>query len=93
MKHEEGSGEMNGPRVSVVMPAKNEAGAIEAVVRSVRQHVPGAEVIVFMDTDGRGDVARALLGDAKAQLAPQYPFVGRRWRHELSRMEALLSAT
>jgi glycosyltransferase involved in cell wall biosynthesis len=61
MKYEEGSGEMNGPRVSVVMPAKNEAGAVEAVVRSVQQHVPGAEVIVVDDgsSDDTASIAQA----------------------------------
>jgi glycosyltransferase involved in cell wall biosynthesis len=61
MKPEESRSELNGPRVSVVMPAKNEAGAIEAVIRSVQQHSPGAEVVVVDDgsTDDTAAIAEA----------------------------------
>jgi glycosyltransferase involved in cell wall biosynthesis len=46
--------------VSVVIPAKNEAGSIGAVVAGVLRACPGAEVLVVDDgsTDATGDVAR-----------------------------------
>jgi glycosyltransferase involved in cell wall biosynthesis len=62
----EGHSEMNGSRVSVVMPAKNEAGAIEAVVRSVRQQVPSAEVVVV--DDGSSDDTAAIAEAAGARV-------------------------
>jgi glycosyltransferase involved in cell wall biosynthesis len=48
-------------QVSVVIPALNEAAAIEAVVRSVRERLPEIEVIVIDDgsSDGTGNLAEA----------------------------------
>ncbi len=49
------------PQVSVVIPAKNEAAALPAVVARVREVVPAAEVIVVDDgsTDATAGVAKA----------------------------------
>jgi glycosyltransferase involved in cell wall biosynthesis len=46
--------------VSVVLPAKNEAGTVGRVVRNIRQAVPGAEVVVVDDgsSDATADEAR-----------------------------------
>lgn len=40
---------MNDLTVSIVIPAKNEAGAIGNVIESIRQHVPNAEILVVDD--------------------------------------------
>jgi glycosyltransferase involved in cell wall biosynthesis len=47
--------------LSIVLPAKNESGAIGATVRGIRQHYPDAEVIVVNDgsTDSTAEVAAA----------------------------------
>ena len=54
-----------------VVPAYNEAGTVAAVVRSIREHAPGFDVVVIDDgsTDGTGEVAEA----AGAQLL-RHPF-------------------
>lgn len=48
-------------RISVVLPAKNEAAAIGAVIRGVRANLPDAEVIVVNDgsRDETASIARA----------------------------------
>ena len=45
--------------ISVVMPAKNEAGAIASVIEAVRQQLPQAEILVVDDgsTDETGSIA------------------------------------
>jgi glycosyltransferase involved in cell wall biosynthesis len=47
--------------LSIVLPAKNESGAIGSTVRGIRQHYPDAEVIVVNDgsTDSTAEVAAA----------------------------------
>ncbi len=47
-------------RLSVVLPAKNEAGSIDRVVRDLRERFPEAEIIVVNDgsSDGTGELAR-----------------------------------
>jgi len=47
--------------ISIIIPAKNEAGNIAAVVREVRMHVPDCDLIVVDDgsDDGTAAVARA----------------------------------
>lgn len=47
-------------KVSIVIPAYNESGSIGDVIQGVREHIPGAEVIVIDDasTDDTADVAK-----------------------------------
>ena len=51
--------------VSIVMPAKNEAAAIKEVIESVRQLVPGAEVLVVDDGSTDDTAAIAELAGAR----------------------------
>ena len=53
---------MNQPLVSIVMPAKNEAGAIRSVIDSVHQTVPDAEILVVDDgsTDDTASIADSM---------------------------------
>lgn len=48
--------------VSIVMPAKNEAGGLRLVIPGLRQHCPGAEIIVVDDgsTDDTAALSREL---------------------------------
>ena len=52
---------MTPERVSIVIAAFNEAGAVGQVVADLRARVPAAELIVVDDgsTDGSGDIAAA----------------------------------
>ena len=52
---------MDEPTVSVIMPARNESGAIKTVIESVLKTVPGAEVLVVDDgsTDETASIAEA----------------------------------
>lgn len=52
--------------LSVVMPAKNEAAAIGAVVRGVRDEFPDAEILVV--DDGSDDDTAAIARDAGAKV-------------------------
>lgn len=54
------------PRVSVVLPARNEAGAIAAVVAAIRGLHPDAEVLVV--DDGSTDATAALAREAGATV-------------------------
>ena len=47
--------------ISVVMPAKNEAGAIGSVIEAVRQQLPHAEILVVDDgsSDETGSIAKS----------------------------------
>lgn len=65
------------PRVSVIVPARNEAGTIDECVRSIlAQEVEGGLEVVVADgrsTDGTGDLARAAgakVVDNAAQTTP-----------------------
>lgn len=53
------SGDIGGKSVSVVLPAKNECGAIEKTVQAIVSQFPSAEVIVVDDgsTDGTAQLA------------------------------------
>lgn len=48
--------------VSIVMPAKNEAGGLRVVIPGLQQHCPGAEIIVVDDgsTDDTAALSRSL---------------------------------
>ena len=52
------------PTVSIVIPARNEAIGLEALLRSVRRLHPGAELIVVDDgsDDGTAEIARSVDG-------------------------------
>lgn len=75
------------PRVSIVLPARNEAVHIAACVRSIRASTwPDLELIVVDDhsTDGTGDLAReAAAGDPRVTIvsAPDLPagWFGKQW--------------
>ncbi len=75
------------PRVSIVLPARNEAVHIAACVRSIRASTwPDLELIVVDDhsTDGTGALARdAAQGDARVRVidAPDLPpgWFGKQW--------------
>lgn len=75
------------PRVSIVLPARNEAVHIAACVRSIRASTwPDFELIVVDDhsTDGTGDLAReAAAGDPRVTIvnAPDLPagWFGKQW--------------
>lgn len=75
------------PRVSIVLPARNEATHISACIRSIRASTwPDLELIVVDDhsTDGTGTLARdAAAGDARVKIvnAPELPagWFGKQW--------------
>jgi len=74
-------------RVSIVLPARNEAAHITACIGSIRASTwPDLELIVVDDhsTDGTGDLARAAAGDdirVKIVGAPELPagWFGKQW--------------
>ena len=74
------------PFVSIVVPARNEAGVIDDTVRAVaglRYHrggVPAYEAFVVDDgsADGTGDAARAAVGDAPITVRRREPGSGPR---------------
>ena len=75
------------PRVSIVLPARNEAVHIAACIRSIRASTwPDLELIVVDDhsTDGTGALARAAAADdarVKVVDAPDLPagWFGKQW--------------
>ena len=75
------------PRVSIVLPARNEAAHITACIRSIRASTwPDLELIVVDDhsTDGTGALARAATdGDVRVRIveAPKLPagWFGKQW--------------
>ncbi len=75
------------PRVSIILPARDEAVHIDACVRAIRQSTwTNLELIVVDDhsTDGTGDLARAAAeGDLRVQViaAPDLPdgWFGKQW--------------
>ena len=50
---------MTQSRLSVVLPAKNEAGAIEKVIRSIQANISDCEILVVDDgsTDNTAELA------------------------------------
>lgn len=80
----------NSPRVSVVIPARNEARNIERCLRSVlSNNYPSYEVVVVDDqsSDGTGDIARSIAAkDSRARVmetgAPPEGWFGKQWACE-----------
>lgn len=87
---------MAAPRVSIVLPARNEAAHIAACVASLRASTwPNLEIIVVDDhsTDGTGDLARAAAaGDPRVRIvsAPDLPgdWFGKQWACHTGAREA-----
>lgn len=79
------------PRVSVILPARNEASHIADCVRAIRRSTwPDLELVVIDDhsTDGTGDLARsAAEGDPRVVIipAPDLPdgWFGKQWACEV----------
>ncbi len=79
------------PRVSIILPARNEAAHIGDCVRAIRQSTwPNLELVVIDDhsTDGTGDLARAAAdGDPRVTIipAPDLPegWFGKQWACEV----------
>jgi chlorobactene glucosyltransferase len=75
------------PRMSIIVPARDEAVNIERCVRSILATAyENAELIVVDDhsTDGTGDIARRIIGvDARARVAAAPPlpsgWFGKQW--------------
>jgi chlorobactene glucosyltransferase len=75
------------PRVSVILPARNEAAHIAECLRAIRASTwPDLEILVIDDgsTDGTGDIARqAAEGDRRVRIiqAPPLPegWFGKQW--------------
>lgn len=75
------------PKVSVVIPARNEARNIERCLRSVLSNdYPSFDVVVVDDqsSDGTGDIARSIAaGDSRARVietgAPPQGWFGKQW--------------
>lgn len=57
---------MKRPTISVVMPAKNEAGAIKKAIESIKTQVPYAEILVV--DDGSTDETAQIASDAGASV-------------------------
>jgi len=60
----------------VIVPAFNEVGAIASVVRSVREHVPGAPVLVIDDCSGDGTISAARAAGAEILPMPHHLGLG-----------------
>ncbi len=60
----------------VIVPALNEEGAIGAVVRSIRHHVPGAPVLVIDDCSSDGTIAAARAAGADVLPLPHHLGLG-----------------
>ena len=61
---------MNAARLSIIIPARNEAAIIGDVVASVRQHYPQAEILVVNDGSEDETGARAAESGAKVVTHP-----------------------
>jgi chlorobactene glucosyltransferase len=81
------------PRVSILLPARNEAGSIDACARSLlAQDYPDFEVVVLDDdsSDGTGPIARELAArDSRLRVLAGRPlpggWVGKHWAcHQLA---------
>ena len=60
----------------VIVPAFNEEGAITSVVRSVREHVPGAGILVIDDCSSDATVAAARTAGADILPLPHHLGLG-----------------
>jgi glycosyltransferase involved in cell wall biosynthesis len=59
-------------RISVVLPARNEARAIGATLRGLREYLPEAEIVVV--NDGSADETAAVAKEAGADLIVSNPY-------------------
>jgi glycosyltransferase involved in cell wall biosynthesis len=58
------------PRVSIVLPARNEAASLRAIVEGIRKSHPDAEVIVVDDGSDDATAEEAAAGGARVVRHP-----------------------
>jgi glycosyltransferase involved in cell wall biosynthesis len=80
------------PRVAVMIPCRNEAVAIDAVVRGFRAALPGATIYVYDNgsTDETASIARAAGAEVRSELVPGKGNVVRRMFADIDADQYLL---